>query len=383
MRRLTDRQITKLPRRAERYSYPDPQLPGHVLRVSERDVTYNAVARRPKNIENGRVIWKPVGHASYMLLEEARGRVREIVRRIRLGLPLDEAPQDSVTTVAEKWLQLVVKKEGHRTGKESERKLRKYLLPRIGDRVFTSIGNADLARVHDEVAKDHGDTTADHTIKLFRAIASWWSTRDDHYQAPVTPRRRHGKVVKRSRILSDDEIRAVWLTADSSEFRLVQFALVCGQRYGKIASMTWDDVRDGVWTIRQDDAREKSHAGVLPLPDLAMCIIEQQPRIVGRDTLFGPMHNRTLARLRALSGTTGWTVHDGRRTWRTLASRAGVPTEISELTLGHRLKGIQAVYDQFQYTEQKARALATVAQLIERILSGPTDNVVTLGAASC
>jgi integrase len=342
---------------------------------------YDAVARRPKNIENGRQIWKRIGHASYMSLDEARSRARDIVRKIRLGLPLDEAPQDSVTTVAEKWLQLVVKKEGHRTGKESERVLRKYLLPRIGDRIFTSIGNSDLARVHDEVAEDHGDAQAGRTLKLFRAIARWHESRDDTYRGPVTPRRQHGKVVKRSRILSDDEIRAVWLAADSPEFRLVQFALVCGQRYGKVATMRWDDLRGDTWVIRQDDAREKGTAGILKLPDIALQIIERQPHIVGKDTVFGPMRYRTLVRLRALSGTSGWHIHDARSTWRTLASRAGVATEISEPTLGHSLKGIQAVYDQFQYTEQKARALAMVAALIERIVSR-SENVTLLGVAS-
>ena len=62
-------------------------------------------------------------------------------------------------------------------------------------------------------------------------------------------------------------------------------------------------------------------------------------------------------------------------------SRAGVQTEISELVLGHSIKGVRRVYDRHGYAEEKGQALVKLAALIERILS-PADNVVALGAVS-
>ena len=64
----------------------------------------------------------------------------------------------------------------------------------------------------------------------------------------------------------------------------------------------------------------------------------------------------------------GWTVHDLRRTARSLMSRAGVRPDIAERVLGHAIKGVEGVYDRHSYREEKAHALKALAGLIENIL---------------
>ena len=49
------------------------------------------------------------------------------------------------------------------------------------------------------------------------------------------------------------------------------------KRRDKVATMRWDDIQDGVWIIQSED-REKGNAKVLPLPKMALDIIEAQPR---------------------------------------------------------------------------------------------------------
>jgi hypothetical protein len=44
--------------------------------------------------------------------------------------------------------------------------------------------------------------------------------------------------------------------------------------------MRWDDVVDGVWTIRAEE-REKGTRGALKLPQAALDIIAAQPHIAG------------------------------------------------------------------------------------------------------
>ena len=382
---LTERQVQKLPRREKRYSIPDPVQPNLILRVPaiRGPVAFTAVARRKKPFEGGRQIWRTVGTSAYMTLDEARALTRDVVRRVRLGLPLDDKPQDSFTAVAEKWFDLVVRREGHRTGKESERVVRKYLLPRLGDRIFATIGRSDLANVLDEVAGNHGTAQADHSLKIFAAIASWWAARDDSYQSPIVRGLRRGKTVKRARILNDGEIRAVWRTCDAagSAGAFLQFALLCGQRYGKIATMRWDDLDGDVWIIRQD-VREKGTAGFLKLPPAARSIIKRQPRISGKDCIFGPLHNRVLAHIRQSSGVADWTIHDLRRSARTLLSRAGVQSEVAERVLGHVIGGVEGVYNRHQYVDEMGVALERLAALVERVVNPPPDNVVPLEAAS-
>jgi hypothetical protein len=65
-------------------------------------------------------------------------------------------------------------------------------------------------------------------------------------------------------------------------------------------------------------------------------------------------------------------------------SRAGVPSDHAERVLGHAINGIGGVYDVHSYSEEKAKALVKLANLIERIVNGePGENVVSFpGAAS-
>jgi integrase len=72
-----------------------------------------------------------------------------------------------------------------------------------------------------------------------------------------------------------------------------------------------------------------------------------------------------------------WTLHDLRRTARSLMSRAGVPSDHAERCLGHVLPGIRGTYDRHEYLAEKRQAFDALASLIARIFS-PADNVVAL-----
>ena len=71
-----------------------------------------------------------------------------------------------------------------------------------------------------------------------------------------------------------------------------------------------------------------------------------------------------------------WTLHDLRRTARSLLSRAGVPSDHAERCLGHVLPGIRGTYDRHEYLHEKRRAFEALGALIARIVTRPTSNVV-------
>jgi integrase len=192
----------------------------------------------------------------------------------------------------------------------------------------------------------------------------------------------------RSWFLADDEIRAVWKAAGASGTfgALVKIALLTGQRREKVAKMEWDDIRDGVWTIASEE-REKGTAGKLKLPQLALDIIEAQPRIAGNPyvfagrgkTAFNSFSQRKAELDEKLPNMPTWTLHDLRRTCRKLMTRARVRPDVGELALGHSIKGIQAVYDDPQeYQPLIDQALQSVANEVERIINPPADNVVAM-----
>jgi len=68
------------------------------------------------------------------------------------------------------------------------------------------------------------------------------------------------------------------------------------------------------------------------------------------------------------SGVTGWTLHDLRRTARSLMSRAGVNTDHAERCLGHVIGGVRGVYDRHEYLAEKRQAFEALAALIDSIV---------------
>ena len=75
-----------------------------------------------------------------------------------------------------------------------------------------------------------------------------------------------------------------------------------------------------------------------------------------------------------------WTLHDLRRTARTLMSRAKVPEDHAERAMGHVIAGVRGTYDRYSFLEEKREAFQKLADLVAIILAGPANNVVSMGA---
>jgi integrase len=81
------------------------------------------------------------------------------------------------------------------------------------------------------------------------------------------------------------------------------------------------------------------------------------------------------------SHVTGWTLHDLRRTARSLLSRSGVDADTAERCLAHAIRGVRGTYDRHRYMDEKACAFEALAAMIDRILHPPAENVVPLRSA--
>lgn len=82
---LTDESVLALKPRDKLYAQPDPQLPGHYIRVSPTGSrTFVAVTRDP----NGKQVWTTIGRAHLIGVEEARAKAREIINRVKGGSAL-------------------------------------------------------------------------------------------------------------------------------------------------------------------------------------------------------------------------------------------------------------------------------------------------------
>jgi integrase len=380
--KLSDRQIAQLPRRGSRYIIADPEQRSHYLRVPvSGPVVYTAVVK-----VHGKQTWKAIATADEIGIDEARERVREIVRRVKAGKPPIEPPKpapQSVACVAENWLRRVVEAGRHRTAAEKRRIVERYIVPAIGDRDFVGLRRSDIALLLDRIEDKHGPQQADSVLSVLSAIAGWVQSRSEDYRPPFvrgmkrTPRSQH----QRSRVLTDDELRRVWRAASQAGAfgAVVRLLILSAQRRAKVLELHWADVdADGIWTIPSAE-REKGNPGRLRLPQVALDIIAAQPKLAGSSAVFPSQSvGRAKRQLDELAGVTEWRLHDLRRTSRSLMARAGVQHEVAEAVLGHALPGVAGIYNRHGYDAEKGHALRQLAALIERIVNPLADNVVAM-----
>ena len=131
---------------------------------------------------------------------------------------------------------------------------------------------------------------------------------------------------------------------------------------------------------------------MFPLSNAALALIKAQPKLDDCDFVFpsqvetpfsgfgkskAALDKAVLAAMkkRAKKGARvialpNWSLHDLRRTAKTLMVRAGVRPDISERVLGHAIEGVEGTYDRHSYADEKRDALEKLAQIINQILGG-------------
>jgi integrase len=387
---LTDKMIAKLERRSKRYTYTDPEQRNHFLRISpdpKVPITFAVYARDPY----GKVRYGKIGTTADLSVAQARERARQVLRNIKDGKDPIEKPKplpESTAEVAANWLEHYVRKNRLRSEYELKRILQRYILPPWRDRKFVELRRSDVRRLLDSVEANSGPVQAKNVLAVFRSMANWQQQRDDDYTLPLT-RNMRPVIPSRERILDDGELQAIWRASDDgTQFSaLVRLLLLSAQRKTKVATMQWSDLNGDTWNIRREP-REKANAGRLQLPPLAMEVIAGLPRFAGNDYVFAgrganPFDGGTpKTQFDARCGVTGWTLHDLRRTARSLMSRAGVSREHAERVLGHTIgSAVENTYNRHQYDVEKAVALRKLADLITRIVDAPAGKVVELRGA--
>lgn len=405
----TDKQVKALKAEAMKYAVRVKDQRGLYLRVTPNGFKSFAVAALDPN---GRQVWATLGGTELSIEQacekttpsaSARVKAREAILRIKAGEPPFPKPPpkpESFEAVADSYMKRHVLKNGLRSADEIQRNLNRYILPDWRDRDFLSIKKSDVTALLDKIEDNHGDRQADYVLSVVRQIMRWYASRNDDYICVVDGKMRRSNPLerRRKRKLNDDEIRLLWAAAKTigTYGDLARVALLTGQRLHTIASVKWDDLTDDVWTIPVED-RQKGHGETLPLPTMAIEILEHQSRVTDNPYVFaGRMPGghfsgfaRGKIRLDAAIAEENegapiphWVFHDLRRTARSLLSRAGVQQEIAERVLGHVQDPMVETYDQHDYERERGIALEKLAVQIELILSPPSGNVRHIGEAA-
>ena len=155
-RTLTDKGVSGLKPRSDRYAFPDPELRGHYVRIQPSGAkTFVTVARDPF----GKQVWTNIGAADVLKIDEARDQARVAIKRIKAGMPAIEPPPvkpDTFKAVAEDWLKRHVIKKKLRSEREIKRSLEKYVYPHWADRDFIGIKRSDITALLDHIEDENG-----------------------------------------------------------------------------------------------------------------------------------------------------------------------------------------------------------------------------------
>jgi integrase len=365
-RRLTDLAVARL---KEPGLIWDAALPGFGVRVGARTKVWVVAIRRPGALHPVRL---KVGRYPDMGLADARAAAR---RMMESGAP---AAPTNFKDVLEAFLQHGRTKKGREvrqsTAHQYRRNLGSYAV-RLHNRPIQDIGRREVAELIGGIATGSGAPTASLIRSMLSRLFGWAVEVGYIDVNPVTGTPGY-EIRKRSRVLSDAEIRALWqATKATTDFNLaVRLCLWCGVRRSEAGGARRSEFEDGIWRIPEDRVKNGREL-VLPVAQQTLAAIAAWPTIAGRDHLFGARSTvgfnswgDAKARLDTrLKFNRPFVLHDLRRTCETRLAQLGVIKEIRSRILNHDVGNLEDSYQHHDFRDEKAQALQLWANEIDRI----------------
>jgi integrase len=368
----------------ERTIFWDATMPGFGLVVMANGVRSYCIQYKV----SGRS--RRMGISRNLHLDAARRQARVLLGDVARGLdPL--AQKRKAATGGKNTLRAItdefLAREGKNLRSAAQRRatFERLIFPRLGQRPIADIRRSEIIRLLDAVEDARGPAMSEKVHMALRRLFSWHAARDDEFRSPIVRGMRKTSTTRRSRILSDDELRAVWKATERVGVfgTMVRCLLLTATRRNEVAEMKRAELDGADWVIPGSRYKTKVDH-LIPLSKKAQAHLAAIPVLGDAGWVFTADGKRPWLSftdgkrlLDDASGVTGWTIHDLRRTARSLMSRAGIDANVAERCLGHVIGGIRGVYDRHAYHEEKARAFEMLAAQIERIVD-PQPNVTAL-----
>ena len=258
-------------------------------------------------------------------------------------------------------------------------------------RALGEIRGEDIAARLKGIVKDSGSTAAARARVALSGFFAWAMGEGLATSNPVIAVNAPNEPEARDRVLDKQELTKVWAACRDDDYgRILKLLILTGQRRGEIGGMAWSeiDLEGGLWTLPAARAKNgREHR--LPLPDLAISIIETAAHRDERDKLFGWGPNGfawwSQAKLefdaRFDPPLKPWTVHDLRRSFATGLADLGVAPHVIEATLNHQSghkRGVAGIYNRSSYGREMRAALALWADHVGTLVEGGERKVVVL-----
>ncbi len=248
----------------------------------------------------------------------------------------------------------------------------KEIAPVIGQLPIQAVRPTHVREVLERIRESNRPTIANDTLmymkQLFRHAIKLDLTLNNP-AAAFTVDDAGGVESSKDRMLSKEEIHyafSVFHTHINSFGRDNYLAcclfLALGVRKSELCEAMWReiDLTTGVWDL----PKERSKTGVpisIPLPP------DTLNRAISK--LFGREPGRKKQPPNKMGKLEHFTIHDLRRTFRSLAASLGIAGNVAERCLNHKLKGVEGIYDRHDYFEERRIAHQTVADVVEPLVN--------------
>lgn len=327
------------------YEIWDTEVPGMSLRIGrgKRRSYYATVricgrARRFKLGDHPDISLKTAREVAREVRADACQGIDQKDREVQRRRETERARLNTFGAVASEFIEDYAKKAAPRSWPELQRKIDADLNPNWRDTPVASLTRQDVRRLIRQKAR-RSPVSANRLLTLANQIFAWAIREDLMEVSPavgITPEAE----TPRDRVLSDDEIEAVWRAFETEGYPygpLFKLMLVTAQRRGEVSGIKRSEIEGDTW--RLPGARTKGGAGhLVPLSSLALEIVHSLPDL--GDHLFtsgrrldekGNFSDKPVIAFRKaktrcdlVSQVQDWRLHDLRRTAATNMRKLGV-----------------------------------------------------------
>ena len=295
-----------------------------------------------------------IGRFPTISLATARARAKELLAEYTLGKT--RPPAAAFDDVLAAFLEACEKKNRARTVRDYTRLLKRHI--DFGRKNLSDITRHDISRKL-EILKDAPSEQNHATVAA--KIFFKWALRQGCIDRSPCEGFSTIKRLPRERVLSDDELRAVFNTAleGSSPFSyIVALLILTGQRRGEIAALKWEWIDAAERTITLPASLTSTHT--FPYGGMAADLLERIPhqgeypfpaareRVKGRPATVFNGWAKPKKTFDGLCNVSNWQLHDLRRTFATNLAALGIPPHIVERLLNHSsgtISGVAAIYN--------------------------------------
>jgi integrase len=347
---------------------------------------------------DGKVRWMTLGTYPKMSLAEAHEAHADAWKVLRQGTDpganaLEERKAEcmalTVAALADEYLEKWARPR-KRSWREDARILVKDVLPEWRQRKAKDITRRDVIRLLDGIVDRGAGIMANRTLAVIRKMFNFAVTRDIVPVSPCIGARAPAPEQSRDRVLTPDEIRALWQGLETAKMAegtklALKLQIVTAQRKGEVVSAAWEelDLVEAWWTIPGHKSKNALPHRV-PLSPLAIELFQAAKVFSGGSPWIfpSPRGNKHItpeavdhALRRPGLETLGFTFvpHDLRRTAASNIASLGFGALVGKV-LNHKERGVTAVYDRHSYDQEKRQALEAWGRRLKAIVYGTEDD---------